>query len=66
MPKLNLSDLTFIQRNVVSCGNGGGGIASIPLTVWRHKNGTIHYIPDNPAQLPILKRLMKMELPDVR
>ena len=65
MPKINPSDLTLIQRNVFSCGNANGGIASVPLTVWRHKDGKLYYIPDNPAQLPALKRLMKMELPDV-
>ena len=64
MPTPKLSDLTFLHRNVFSCGNANGGIAMIPLTVCRHQNGTLYYIPDDPAQLPLLKKLMKTELPD--
>ena len=55
----NLSDLTFLHRNVFSYGNANGVIAVIPLTVCRHRNGTLYYIPDDPAQLPLLRKMMK-------
>ena len=65
MSKIDVSDLTFVQRNVFSCGNAKGTIATVPLTVWRHKDGALYYIPDDPAQLPVLRKLMKMERPHI-
>ena len=65
MPKIDVSNLTFVQRNVFSCRSAKGGIAAVPLTVWLHNDGTLYYAPDDPAQLPVLRKLMKMECPDV-
>lgn len=65
MSKIDIADLKFLHRNILCCGNANGVVAAVHVTVWRHKNGTILYVPDDPAQLPILKKLMRMEMPDV-
>lgn len=59
MKIVDISEMTFVQRNVFSCGNAKGAVAAVPLTVWRHKDGTLHYIPDDPVQLPILRKMLR-------
>lgn len=65
MPVIDTSDMTSLYRNVFSCGNAKGGVAAVRVTVWRDEKGTIHYVPDHPAQLPVLTKLMRREMPDV-
>jgi len=64
MHAIDTSDMTFLYRNVFSCGNAKGGVAVVHVTVWQDRKGALHYVPDDPAQQPTLEKLMRMEMPD--
>lgn|GEM_PF-5237248 len=65
MRAIDTSNMKFLHRNVFSCGDANGGVAAVPVTVWLDREGALHYVPDDSAQLPVLKKLMRMEMPDV-
>lgn len=65
MRAIDTSNMKFLHRNVFSCGGANGAVAAVPVTVWLDREGALHHIPDDPAQLPVLKKLMRREMPDV-
>lgn len=64
MRTIDTSHMTFLHRNLFSCGNAKGVVASVPVTVWRDRGGEIHYVPDDPAQLPVLEKMLWKEMPN--
>ncbi len=65
MRTIDTSEMTFLHPNVFGYGNANGGVVAVRLTVWQDKNGAIHYVANDPAEQPILEKLLRREVPDV-